>query len=117
MLALALVYTSIIVAAGALSKALAAWGVSIPFTQSAATYALLFLAFLPIIHRKGWQQPLWKYSVLAGLDVGATWCTVKAYSLTSMTSVTLLDSWTVPCVMLLTFLLFRQRRAPSRMLR
>jgi drug/metabolite transporter (DMT)-like permease len=102
-------------AAGALSAALARWGASVPVTQSMSTYLLLFCAFYPRPHREGWHQPHWKYFCLATLDVSSTWCLVKALSLTSLTSATLLDSWTVPCVMLLTYAIFRQRcAAPPR---
>jgi solute carrier family 35, member F1/2 len=97
------------VSAGSLTKALAGLGINMPFAQSFATYATLSLAFSPIVCHKGCFHPPWKFAILAGIDVMATWCTVTAYSLTNMTSVALLDSWTVPCVMLLTVMIFKQR--------
>ena len=44
-------------------------------------------------------------------DTASSWCIVKALSLTSITSVTLLDAWTTPCIVLLTALLFGTRCA------
>jgi solute carrier family 35, member F1/2 len=85
----------------------------VPFTQSLLCYLLLWLTFYPRTLKDGWKQPLWKYAVLALLDVTATWCVVKAFNYSSITSVTLLDAWTVPCVMLLTALLLRRRCAHS----
>jgi solute carrier family 35 protein F1/2 len=43
-----------------------------------------------------------KYAVLALLDVEANYFTVSAFRFTSVTSVTLLDSWSIPMVLVLT---------------
>jgi len=37
------------------------------------------------------------YALLAAVDVLSNFCLVEAYAYTSLTSVTLLDCWTVPC--------------------
>ena len=85
-----------------------------PFTQSASNYAVLFIIFggPARLLKWGWEQEAWKYGLLAAVDVVSTWCVVKAFSLTSITSVTLLDSWTIPCVILLTAVFFKQRYSP-----
>jgi hypothetical protein len=95
--------------AGITSAALAGLGANNPFFQSCITYFLLWATGVEAVHKAGWQQPPWKYFVLALLDVSSTSCLVRAYNFTSITSVTLLDSWTVPCVMLLTAVLLKQR--------
>ena len=51
----------------------------------------------------------WKYAIIAAIDVEANYCVVKAYQFTSLTSVMLLDAWTIPCVMLLSRCVFRHR--------
>lgn len=93
-----------------LSTELARQGASIPFTQGAIQYALLFLAFAgPVrLFLWRWEQAPWKYMLVSGIDALSTGCIVKAFSLTSVTSVTLLDNWTIPCVILLTAVFFRQ---------
>jgi solute carrier family 35, member F1/2 len=97
------------ISAGSTSAALAGLGASNPFFQSCITYFLLWASGVETVHKAGWRQAKWKYLVLAILDVSSTFCLVKAYKFTSITSATLLDSWTVPCVMLLTTVLFQQR--------
>ncbi len=47
------------------------------------------------------------YLALAVLDVEGNYLVTKAYQYTSITSVTLLDSTTIPAVMLLSWLVFR----------
>lgn len=46
----------------------------------------------------------WKYAGLALLDVEANYFTVSAFRITSVTSVTLLDSWSIPMVLAFTTL-------------
>lgn len=55
-------------------------------------------------------SPLWLYALLALIDVEASFCIVTAYKYTSMVSVMVLDAWTVPCVLILGYGLFRWRR-------
>ena len=47
------------------------------------------------------QVPVWKYACLAVADVEGNYFAVKAYQYTSITSVMLLDCFTIPCVMVL----------------
>lgn len=86
---------------------------SAPFTQSSLNYLLLFLVFggPRQLLSNAWKHPLWKYAAIGALDVWGNWLVVKSYSLTTITSVTLLDSWTIPCVMLLTLLMLGTRYA------
>ncbi len=73
-------------------------GVSLPTTQSALNYGLLGLVYgCWLLQRKGGlRAALWQYALLAFLDVEGNFCLVLAYRYTSITSVTLLDSLTIP---------------------
>ncbi|KAK8556150.1 hypothetical protein V6N12_002563 [Hibiscus sabdariffa] len=52
----------------------------------------------------------WYYYVVLGLvDVEANFLVVKAYQYTSITSVVLLDCWSIPCVMFLTFIFLKTK--------
>lgn len=55
--------------------------------------------------RRSWPS----FAVLAFIDVEANVLVTKAYQYTSLTSVTLLDCFTIPCVMLGSWLLLRAR--------
>lgn len=59
--------------------------------------------------RKSWPS----FAVLAFIDVEANVLVTKAYQYTSLTSVTLLDCFTIPCVMLGSWLLLRARYKPG----
>lgn len=54
-------------------------------------------------------QPLLAYALLALLDVEGNFLLVLAYQYTSLTSVTLLDCFTIPAVMVLSMLVLRTR--------
>ena len=73
-------------------------GISLPAAQSFLNY--LALAVVYGTHLKLKNQPLraswYKFAGLAAIDVTANFCLVEAYNFTSLTSVTLLDCWTVP---------------------
>ena len=47
------------------------------------------------------ENPLWMYSLAAFLDVEANFFVTTAYNYTSITSIMLLDCFTIPCVILL----------------
>ncbi|CAA0839384.1 Eukaryotic protein of unknown function (DUF914 [Striga hermonthica] len=52
----------------------------------------------------------WYYYILLGLvDVEANFLVVKAYQYTSITSVMLLDCWTIPCVLFLTWFFLKTK--------
>ena len=61
------------------------------------------------------QVAPWKYAALAIADVEANYFVVKAYSYTSITSVMLLDCFTIPCVMVLSFVFLKAKvRCPRQ---
>jgi solute carrier family 35 protein F1/2 len=49
----------------------------------------------------------WRYLIIAVADLEANYLVVKAYQYTNMTSVQLLDCFTIPCVMLLSLFLLK----------
>ena len=55
------------------------------------------------------KLPWWRYAVWAVLDVEANYFVVKAFQYTSITSVTLLDCFSIPCAMLLTRVFLQSR--------
>ena len=59
------------------------------------------------------NNPWWVYLGLAVLDVEGNYLVTRAYQYTSITSVTLLDSTTIPAVMILSWLIFRQESRGS----
>ncbi|KAH7314562.1 hypothetical protein KP509_21G009300 [Ceratopteris richardii] len=62
-----------------------------------------------IIRRKTLKVRWYYYLLLAILDVEGNFSVVKAYQYTSLTSVMLLDCWTIPCVLLLTWLFIKTK--------
>jgi drug/metabolite transporter (DMT)-like permease len=102
-------------AAGITSETLALHGVNAPTLQSFFNYCLLAVTFgtARAAERRPLQRPWWQYAALAVLDVEANYLVTKAYQYTSITSVTLLDCFTIPTVMLLSWLVLKSRWAPS----
>ncbi|RKP39726.1 DUF914-domain-containing protein, partial [Dimargaris cristalligena] len=92
-------------------------GVSIPTTQSFLNYVLLTLVYLPYtIYRRGWRTWMrilrrrgWMYLGLAIVDVEGNYFVVKAYQYTSLLSAMLLDTWAIPVVVVLSYLLLKVR--------
>ncbi|KNA19491.1 hypothetical protein SOVF_061240 [Spinacia oleracea] len=93
------------------SSELARKGVNAPTSQSFANYVLLAIVYGGLfITKKKALKAKWYYYVLLGLvDVEANFLVVKAYQYTSLTSVMLLDCWTIPCVMILTWLFLKTK--------
>ncbi|KAH9316858.1 hypothetical protein KI387_018627, partial [Taxus chinensis] len=93
------------------SSALAAQGVDAPLTQSLVLYIFLALVYgCVLLYRRQRLQVAWYWYVLLGfVDVEGNYLVVKAYQYTSITSVTLLDCWTIPWVMILTRLLIKTK--------
>lgn len=62
---------------------------------------------------KGWLLQFWRrglfYFVLGFIDVEGNYFVVKAYQYTSLLSAMLLDAWTTPVVMILSFFCLRSR--------
>lgn len=93
------------------SSLLSNLGVNTPLSQSFFTYLSLALVYTPIlISRRQKLQVSWYWYALVGLfDVGANYLVIKAYQYSSITSVTLLDCWTIPWVMILTWIFIGTR--------
>ena len=79
-------------------------GVSLPATQSLLNYACLALIYgtCLIIRRQKIQEAWWKYACLSLSECIATFSLVTAYRFTSLTSVTLLGCFSIPCKSVLT---------------
>ena len=102
-------------------------GASFPLLQAIVAYLAISIVFLPkyiqlYVGRwgQGGTQPLefsnfaigdrlWRYGIIAIADLEANYLIVKAYQYTNMTSVQLLDCFTIPCVMLLSLVVLSAR--------
>ncbi|KAF3332075.1 solute carrier family 35 member F1-like protein [Carex littledalei] len=96
------------------SSLIADLGANAPLTQSFFTYLSLSLVYGSILlcRRRNidkLQVPWYWYVALAFVDIQANFLFVKAYQYSSITSVTLLDSWTIPWVMILTWIVLKTR--------
>jgi solute carrier family 35 protein F1/2 len=96
---------------GLTSSLLVRHGIDAPTTQSLLNYVLLALVYGSAMLYRGKEiQISWYwYLLLAFFDVEGNYLAVKAYQYTSITSVMLLDCWTIPCVLLLTWLFLHTR--------
>ncbi|KAH7290866.1 hypothetical protein KP509_30G066800 [Ceratopteris richardii] len=96
---------------GLTSSILARRGFNAPTSQSFFNYVLLTVVYGStfIIRRKTLKVRWYYYLLLAILDVEGNFSVVKAYQYTSLTSVMLLDCWTIPCVLLLTWLFIKTK--------
>ncbi|KAL6535010.1 hypothetical protein OROMI_026384 [Orobanche minor] len=93
------------------SSELAKKGINAPTSQSLLNYLLLALVYggVLLIRRQS-PKAKWYYYILLGLvDVEANFLVVKAYQYTSITSVMLLDCWTIPCVLFLTWFFLKTK--------
>ena len=89
-------------ATGACASTLAAHGVNSPLITNWPAYLLMGLFVLKKEATKERQGTTWWLWVLLGVvDVEANFLAVWAYSRTSLTSAMLLDSFSIPCVMVL----------------
>ncbi|ETI50856.1 hypothetical protein F441_05692 [Phytophthora nicotianae CJ01A1] len=93
--------------------------IQIPVTQSAGNYLLLCMYLVDPIMRfrrqKGYQLEIswWQYLLLAFADVEGNFLVVCAYKYTSISSVMLLDCFTIPVVMLLSTVFLRAKYTRS----
>ncbi|POM59926.1 Drug/Metabolite transporter (DMT) Superfamily, partial [Phytophthora palmivora] len=93
--------------------------IQIPVTQSAGTYLLLCMYLVDPIMRFRHQRdykleiPWWQYLALAFADVQGNFLVVCAYKYTSISSVMLLDCFTIPVVMLLSTVFLRAKYTRS----
>ncbi|CAA6667576.1 unnamed protein product [Spirodela intermedia] len=87
------------------SSLIAIRGVDTPLTQSFFTYVSLTLVYgaVFLFRRQKLLVPWYWYLALAIVDVQGNYLVVKAYQYTSITSATLLDCWTIPWVIILTW--------------
>jgi solute carrier family 35 protein F1/2 len=100
---------------GVFSTVLSNAGVDIPTSQSSINYVLLLIYLAFRFRAVGWSKtwqlkvPWWRYALLALVDVEANYLVVKAYRYTSITSIMLIDCWTIPCVMAMSYFFLRRR--------
>ncbi|KAJ0977020.1 hypothetical protein J5N97_012494 [Dioscorea zingiberensis] len=101
----------LITSTGFSSSELSRRGIDAPTSQSFLNYVLLTIVYGGcLIHRKRALQMKWYYYlILAFVDVEANFLVVKAYQYTSLTSVMLLDCWTIPSVIFLTWLFLKTK--------
>ncbi|XP_038824016.1 solute carrier family 35 member F1-like [Salvelinus namaycush] len=119
-LALGQVLSLLVCGIGLTSKYLAhEYHANTPVFQSFLNYILLFLVYTTTLAvRQGEENLLailkrrwWKYMILGLIDIEANYLVIKAYQYTTLTSVQLLDCFTIPVVLLLSwfFLLVRYK--------
>lgn len=103
---------------GLTSSILARRGINAPTTQSLCNYLLaaVFYGAIFLYNRKPLQVRWYYYLLLALMDVEGNYFVVKAYQYTSMTSVMLLDCWTIPCVLLLTRLFIKTKYSVGQLI-
>ncbi|XP_027928774.1 solute carrier family 35 member F1-like [Vigna unguiculata] len=101
----------LITSTGFTSSELAKKGINAPTSQSFLNYVFLTFVYGTILlYRRKPLKAKWYYYVILGLvDVEANFLVVKAYQYTSLTSVMLLDCWSIPSVMLLTWLFLKTK--------
>ncbi|GJY39089.1 solute carrier family 35 member F1-like protein [Tanacetum coccineum] len=100
-----------ITSTGFSSSVLSKRGINAPTSQSLANYVLLAIFYgIILVSRKKGMKAKWYYYLLLGLiDVEANYLVVKAYQYTSLTSVMLLDCWSIPSVIILTWLFLKTK--------
>uniref|UniRef100_A0A0E0IF80 Uncharacterized protein n=1 Tax=Oryza nivara TaxID=4536 RepID=A0A0E0IF80_ORYNI len=110
-LALGQFVSLLITSTGFSSSELARRGINAPTSQSLLNYILLALIYGGILIYR--RQPLtikWYYYLILGIiDVEANYIVVKSYQYTSLTSVMLLDCWSIPCVIILTWIFLKTK--------
>ncbi|KAG5473753.1 hypothetical protein LSCM1_04383 [Leishmania martiniquensis] len=101
---------------------------SYPVLQSVTAYAFIAAFYLPsftfILYKYRGQRfsdfkflkRWWKYAILAVIDLEANYVVVLAYQFTNMMSVQLLSCFTVPSVMVLSFVVLRMKFAVTHVL-
>ncbi|GER27866.1 hypothetical protein STAS_03602, partial [Striga asiatica] len=101
----------LVTSTGFSSSELAKRGINAPTSQSFLNYVFLALIYGSImLYRWKPLKAKWYYYILLGLvDVEANFLVVKAYQYTSITSVMLLDCWTIPCVLFLTWFFLKTK--------
>lgn len=110
-LVLGQVLSLLITSTGFSSSELARRGINAPTSQSFLNYVLLAVVYgCTLMYRKKALKAKWYYYVLLGLvDVEANFLVVKAYQYTSITSIMLLDCWSIPSVIFLTWFFLKTK--------
>ncbi|KAM7264728.1 hypothetical protein ACFE04_002411 [Oxalis oulophora] len=93
------------------SSLVAALGVDAPVTQMSFTYLSLAIVygFILLFRRQKLHLPWYWYLLLGFVDVEGNFLVNKAYQYSSLTSVTLLDCWTIPWAIILTYFFIGSR--------
>lgn len=101
----------LITSTGFSSSELARKGINAPTSQSFLNYVLLAVVYIScMVYRwKALKAKWYYYVILSVVDVEANFLVVKAYQYTSITSVMLLDCFTIPSVILLTWLFLKTK--------
>ncbi|XAR71127.1 hypothetical protein NMG60_11028247 [Bertholletia excelsa] len=101
----------LITSTGFSSSQLARRGVNAPTSQSFLNYVLLAIVYGgTLLYRRKPLKAKWYYYIILGLvDVEANFLVVKAYQYTSLTSVMLLDCWSIPSVIFLTWFFLKTK--------
>ncbi|XP_040380654.1 solute carrier family 35 member F1-like isoform X2 [Oryza brachyantha] len=96
---------------GFASSELSRRGINVPTSQSLLNYLFLGIVYGSILlYRRKPLQMKWYYYLILGLvDVEANYLVVKAYQYTSLTSVMLLDCWSIPAVIFLTWMFLKTK--------
>eukprot|EP00794_Sanderia_malayensis_P000161 gene161-773_t len=104
---------------GTTSTALAKWyNIRVPAFQAFLTYSCLCITMgVRIVSDKNQIHHVvrargWKYLILGLVDVEANFLLIKAYTFTTLTSAQLCDSFTIPTVLVLSFLILGVRYKP-----
>lgn len=96
--------------------------------QSTTSYLFIFVVYFPLylflrykfrgvrfvdfVFLNRW----YKYAILAAIDLEANFCVVLAYQYTDIMSIQLLNCFTVPCVLVLSFFVLKMRFALTHVL-
>ncbi|EPY26273.1 solute carrier family 35, member F1/2 [Strigomonas culicis] len=101
---------------------------SYPVLQSVTAYVFILTVYMPLylfflykfrntkFSNYRFLNHWWKYIILAVVDLEANYCAVYAYQFTDMLSVQLLNCFTIPCVLVLSFFLLKMKFAMTHIL-
>lgn len=86
-------------------------GVDVPLTQSLSQYVTLSVVYgsMLLYRQQKLLVPWYWYIVLVIFDIHGNYLAIQAYQYSSITSVTLLSSWTIPWVIILTWFVLQTR--------
>lgn len=101
----------LITSTGFSSSEVARKGINAPTSQSFLNYVLLAVVYgsIMLYRKKALKEKWYYYVLLAIVDVEGNFLVVKAYQYTSITSVMLLDCFSIPSVIILTWLFLKTK--------